>query len=89
MPPFQEKEADKYFIHFKKIATSLEWPQDAWMLLLQSVLIGKAREVYSGMSIEQGSQYNHVKTAILKAYKLVPEAYRQNYRNYKKGEKQT
>ena len=58
------------------------------MLLLQSVLIGKAREVYSAMSIEQGSQYNHVKTAILKAYKLVPEAYRQNFRNYN-GEKQT
>ena len=24
VPPFQEKEVDKYFIHFKKIATSLE-----------------------------------------------------------------
>ena len=70
VPPFQEKEVDKYFLHFEKIATSLEWPQDSWMLLLQSVLIGKAREVYS-------------------AYELVPEAYRQNFRNYKKGEKQT
>ena len=86
VPPFQEKEVDKYFLHFEKIATSLEWPQDSWMLLLQSVLIGKAREVYSGMSIEQSSQYNHVKAAILKAYELVPEAYRQNF---KKGEKQT
>jgi len=25
-PPFQEDEVDKYFIHFKKIAKSLEWP---------------------------------------------------------------
>ena len=89
VPPFQEKEVDKYFLHFEKIATSLDWPRDAWMLLLQSVLVGKAREVYSGMSIEQSSQYNHVKTAILKAYELVPKAYRQNFRNYKKGEKQT
>ena len=61
------------------MATSLEWPQDAWMLLLQSVLVGKAWEVYSAMSIEQSLQYNHVKTAILKAYELVPEAYRQNF----------
>ena len=89
VPPFQEKEVDKYFLHFEKITTSLDWPQDAWMLLLQSFLVGKAQEVYSGMSIEQSSQYNHVKTAILKAYELVPEAYRQNFRNYKKGEKQT
>ena len=34
VPLFQEKEVDKYFLHFEKIATSLEWPQDAWMLLL-------------------------------------------------------
>jgi len=59
------------------------------MLLLQSVLVGKAREVYSTMSIEQSSQYDLVKKAILKAYELVPEAYRQNFRNYKKGDKQT
>ena len=26
VPPFQEKEVDKYFLHFEKIATSLEWP---------------------------------------------------------------
>ena len=48
------------------IATSLDWPRDAWMLLLQSVLVGKAREVYSGMSIEQSTQYNHVKLLFLK-----------------------
>ena len=58
------------------------------MLLLQSVLVGKAWEIYSAMSIEQSSQYNHVKIAILKAYELVPEAYGQNFRNYN-GEKQT
>ena len=89
VPPFQEKEVDKYFLHFEKIATSLEWPQDVWMLLLQSVLVGKAHEVYSAMSIEQSLQYDLVKKAILKAYELVPEAYRQNFRNYKKVEKQT
>ena len=59
------------------------------MLLLQSVLVGKAREVYSAMSIEQSLQYDLVKKAILKAYELVLEAYRQNFRNYKKEEKQT
>ena len=80
---------DKYFLHFEKIATSLEWPEDVWMLLLQSVLVGKAREVYSAMSIEHSSQYNVVKKAILKAYELVQEANRQNFRSYKKADKQT
>lgn len=67
VPPFQEREVDKYFLHFEKIATSLEWPKKVWTLLLQSVLIGKAREIYSSMSVEQCSQYEQVKSAILKA----------------------
>ena len=28
VPPFQERGIDKYFLHFKKVATSLEWPED-------------------------------------------------------------
>ena len=42
VPPFQETEPDKYFLHFEKIATSLSWPEKVWTLLLQSVLVGKA-----------------------------------------------
>ena len=59
------------------------------MLLLQSVLVGKACEVYSTMSLEHSSQYDLVKKAVLKAYELVPEVYQQNFRNYKKIDKQT
>jgi len=89
VPPFQEKEVDKYFLHYEKIATSLDWPRETWTLLLQSVLTGKAREVYSALSVEQSSQYDAVKTAILKAYELVPEAYRQQFRNSRKEDSQT
>ena len=41
-PHFQEAEVDKYFLHFEKIASSLEWPRDMWTLLMQSALLGKA-----------------------------------------------
>ena len=84
VPPLQEREVDKYFLRFEKISTSLEWPKTVWMLLLQSVLMVKAREVYSSMLTEQSSQYKTVKKAILRAYELVPEAYRQNFRSYRK-----
>ena len=76
VPPFLDTEADKYFLHFEKIASSLEWLKVVWTLLLQSVLLGKAREVYSALSVDQRSDYNVVKTTILKAYELVPEAHR-------------
>ena len=38
MPPFQEKEVDKYFAHFEKVADNLNWPKESWGLLLQSGL---------------------------------------------------
>ena len=89
VPPFQEKEVDKYFAHFEKVADSLNWPKESWVLLLQSVLVGKAQEIYGSLSVEQSSNYEHVKEAILKAYELVPEAYRQKFRNYLKYESKT
>ena len=89
VPSFAETEVDKYFQHFEKVAQSLKWPKEAWTLLLQSGLVGKARAVYSALSVEESSQYDIVKLSILKAYELVPEAYRQRFRNTKKTEKQT
>ena len=89
VPPFQEKEVDKYFAHFEKVADSLNWPKESWVLLLQSVLVGKAQEIYGSLSVELSSNYEHVKEAILKAYELVPEAYRQKFRKYLKYDSKT
>ena len=89
VPPFQEKEVDKYFLHFEKVAENLKWPREHWTLLLQSVVIGKAREIYTQLSIEQSSYYDKVKELILKAYELVPEAYRQKFRDCRKEPNQT
>ena len=45
---------------------------------MQSVVIGKAREIYTQLSLEQSSDYDKVKQLILKAYELVPEAIGRN-----------
>ena len=88
VPPFQEKEVDKYFLHFEKVAEK-KWPKEHWTLLLQSVVIGKAREIYTQLPLDQSSDYDTVKNLILKAYELVPEAYRQKFRNCRKEHDQT
>ena len=80
VPPFQEKEVDKYFLNFEKVAENLKWPKEHWTLLLQSVITGKAREICTQLTVEQSSSYDTVKESILKAYELVPEAYRQKFR---------
>ena len=87
--PFQEKEVDKYFLHFEKVAENLKWPTEHWTLLLQSVIIAKAREIYTHLTAEQSSSYDTVKELILKAYELVPKAYRQKFRNCKNENEQT
>ena len=89
VPPFQEKEVDKYFLHFEKIAVNFKWPKDQWVLLVQSVLTGRAREVYTQLSVDQASNYDLVKEYIMKAYELVPEAYRQKFRHWRKENNQT
>ena len=90
VPLFQDKEIDKYFAHFEKVADGLQWPSDMrTLLLLQSVLTGKGQEAYSALPDEQSKDYKLVKAAILKAYEQVPEAYRQKFRNAKKQDRQS
>lgn len=89
VPPFNEKEVDDYFILFERLADTMEWPEEFKPLLLQSVLVGKAQSVYASLSVAQCSDYRAVKEAILRAYELVPEAYRQQFRKLKKSETQT
>lgn len=89
VPPFVEKDIENYFPHFEKVATTLNWPKVAWTLLIQSVLTGRAQEVYTSLSLEQSGSYDVVKASILRAYELVPESYRQRFRRYKKSEQQT
>jgi hypothetical protein len=77
---FQRKAVDKYFLQFEKVADNLKWPKKYWCTLLQSVLIGNAAEVYSALAIADSSDYDKVKAAILNAFQLIPEAFRQKSR---------
>ncbi|XP_059806421.1 trichohyalin-like [Hypanus sabinus] len=85
VPPFEETDADSYFLHFEKVAVNQKWPRDQWVALIQSVLKGKAQQAYAALSMEEeeSENYEKVKEAILRAYELVPEVYRQKFRNFK------
>ncbi|CAC5369212.1 unnamed protein product [Mytilus coruscus] len=89
VPKFCEKTVDKFFPQFEKIAQNLKWTKPFWTTMLQSVFEGKAAEIYSALSSENSSDYDTVKKEVLKAYELVPEAYRQKFRSYKKFDSQT
>ena len=89
VPKFDEEGVDSYFESFEKVAKRLNWPQEYWTLLLQSVFIGKAAKVYSSLSDQQSCDYATVKETVLNAYELVPEAYRQKFRNMHRKQGQT
>ena len=89
VPKFNEQDVEKFFAHFEKIAQSCKWPENAWSVMVQSVLTGKAQEVYAALCVQDSFDYQVVKTSILKSYELVPEAYRQRFRSLQKTEKQT
>lgn len=89
VPTFHEENVDGYFLHFQKIALSAKWPRDAWPMLLQTALKGKAQEVYTSLSLADCTDYDRLKRAILHSYELVPEAYRQRFRSCQKEEDQT
>ena len=72
VPPFQDKEVDKYFLLFEKVAKDLNWPLDKYTILLQCVLKGKACDIYLSLSAEQTSDYQVVKATIFKRLSVGP-----------------
>ncbi len=78
-----------FFCLFERLADVMKWPENEQNLLLQCVLTGKAQKAYSSLSVHDSQKYLKVKDAVLKAYELVPEAYRQKFRNLRKPAEQT
>ena len=89
VPKFSEKDPESFFSLFERVADVRNWPDTARTLMLQCVLTGRAQEAYSALSDAESKSYGSVKAAVLRAYELVPEAYRQRFRTWKKGENQS
>ena len=89
LPRFNEKDPDTFFLLFERIANARHWPEVDCTLMLQSVLTGKAQEAFAALSSVDCMSYTKVKAAVLKIYELVPEAYRQRFRNWRKQDKQS
>lgn len=79
IPPFEDKDVEKYFVLFTRAAKTRQWPMEIWPWLLQSVFTGKAQDAYASLTPERSVDYNHVKAAVLGAYELVLEAYRKTF----------
>lgn len=87
VPKFNEKDVDTFFILFERVAETRAWSDADRVVLLQCVLMGRAQEAFSSLSTPDSGDYLKLKAAVLKSYELVPEAYNQRFRGWRKGDK--
>lgn len=74
LPQCDERDPDTLFLSFKRVVKARDWPEADCALMLQCGLTGKAQEAYSTLSLEDISSYSKIKSAVLNANELAPEA---------------
>ncbi|KAK0131510.1 hypothetical protein N1851_033764 [Merluccius polli] len=89
LPKFNERDPDIFFSLFENIAAGRNWDDEDKTILLQTVLVGRVQEAFVALTPADRKVYDIVKQAVLKCYELIPEAYRQRFRDWRKGEEQT
>ncbi len=77
VPKFNERDPDVFFSLFERVAEIQGWSKTNCVLLVQLVLVGKAKLTFSALTIDECKDYDTVKSAVLKVYECVPETYRQ------------
>ena len=82
VPKFDEAEVDVFFKNFEDMASYMKWPLEQWVWLVKSKLFGKAATVVGSLVGELS--YFVIKKAVLDAYSVTSEGYRQRFRNYLK-----
>ncbi|XP_064089975.1 uncharacterized protein LOC135203981 [Macrobrachium nipponense] len=87
VPTFTDYDPEDYFKTFEEIALHLDWPRDQWVWLLRPKLTGKAAKVCR--HLENTTDFQNVKQAILDAFSISVEGYRQTFRNKTKFTTQT
>ena len=87
VPPFLDFDTDDYFRVFEETTNHLKWPREQWVWLLKPKLTGKAAK--SVRYLENTSDYEVVKQAILDAFSITEEGYRQAFCDLTKKSIQT
>jgi len=85
MPHFDEEHdfMDSYLSRFERFAESQKWKRDDWATYLSALLKGRALDVYARLPVDQANDYDHLKEALLKRYRLSAEGFKMRFRSSK------
>ena len=81
LPCFDE-ETDKmyyYLVHFERVASYEGWDIASYPMYLNTLLTGKAREVYCRLPLALANDYRYLKKALLAKYQLTVDDYRRKF----------
>lgn len=71
---------DSYLRRFKRYATAQKWKKDSWAVNLSALLQGHALDVYALLPQEKATDYDALKTALLKRFEKTEDGFRQKFR---------
>ncbi|XP_064463594.1 uncharacterized protein LOC135374580 [Ornithodoros turicata] len=82
MALFDERKDDlhAYLLRFERVAKSQKWPESHWAASLSMCLTGEALGVYSRVAPEHCGDYEKVKAALFKRFRLTAEGFRERFR---------
>ena len=69
--------------HSATEAVSLEWPRDRWTINLSALLHGIALDVYNRQPVNETSNFDSLKEALLQRFILTEEGFREKLRTAK------
>ena len=81
----ENDDIEAYLTTFERLMGAYEVKKDKWAFKLAPQLVGKAQQAYAGLSVDDASDYDQLKSAILRRYDITEESYRQRFRAAKPG----
>ena len=81
LPCFDEEtdNIDYYLVHFERVASYEGWDIASYPMYLNTLLTGKAREVYCRLPLALANDYRYLKKALLAKYQLTVDDYRRKF----------
>ena len=81
LPCFDEEsdKIDSYLRHFERVASYEGWDIASYPMYLNTLLNGKAREVYCRLPLALANDYRYLKKALLAKYQLTVDDYRRKF----------
>lgn len=90
MQPFKVGEdVGLFLVNFERTCEKVEFSRESWSQRLLTLLPCEAADVIARMNKQDAEDYDKVKSALLKKYRLSTEAFRQRFRNASKGPKES